>query len=215
MAWIPLDGDLFSHRKTKKLRRLLGPLAEIYVIRMWAWAAKFRQNGKFCDDEEIADAWEVDVAQVAGIKDALVKSSYLESDGLSIYGWMQRDHVGEFLVRLEQRKTAHREAQSKYRSLEGEPMPSPEVAALTEMIVEHRGTTGGGRNWLWKEITLAIKQGVPAESIRERAENESAYGQPFAQDLRDLRKKHLAAGVPPRDETDDKLDEMLRKKFFE
>ena len=42
---VPVDVDYFSHPKTVQLISIIGQGADVFPIRLWAWAAKFAKKG--------------------------------------------------------------------------------------------------------------------------------------------------------------------------
>ena len=84
MAWIRIDQSLPSHRKLRKLRRLLGAESVAhcvgYLVCLWLWTIDNTPDG----DLSIIDA--ADIAEVSGWEgdaevfvEALVKSGFLDS----------------------------------------------------------------------------------------------------------------------------------------
>lgn len=126
MAWIELHTKLPSHKKTKRLVRLLGlsvpqdiPQAVGHLCVLWLWAIENASDGTLngFDAEDIADAagWNDD-PQV--FLDAMVESGFLDADGDSyrIHDWM--DYAGHYLdykKRIDVKNQKNRERQKRFR----------------------------------------------------------------------------------------------------
>ncbi len=120
MAWIEVHQSLPSHRKTRKLARLLGfklpggiPQVVGHLVMLWLWCVDNATDGLLCD----IDAQ--DVADAAGwsrspdlFMQALGEAGYLDSDG-RIHDW--DDYFKRIATKADARKTGNRERQQRYR----------------------------------------------------------------------------------------------------
>ena len=120
MAWIEVHQSLPSHRKTRKLARLLGlkppggiPQAIGHMVMLWLWCVDNAQSGDISniDKGDIADAagWTRDPDVFVR---ALTDSGFLDTDGM-IHDW--GDHAGKLVMQIAQRKAGNRSRQQKYR----------------------------------------------------------------------------------------------------
>lgn len=105
---IPFDTAYPSHPKTLKLIALLKkPEADVYPIRLWAWAAEYARDGVVVGGAaqvELAVRWRGLPGRLHG---ALVEAGFLEKDGLTIHGWKER--TGRAILIYEQKKRKQRE----------------------------------------------------------------------------------------------------------
>lgn len=108
--YVQLDTDYFNHPKTIHLISLIGPEADVYPPRLWTWAMKYAKSGvlKTPGMVETACRWKDDDGR---LHKALVASGFLDEDGVTIHGWMER--TGHGLQRYEEKKARGRE---KYRN---------------------------------------------------------------------------------------------------
>ena len=120
MAWIEVHQSLPSHRKTRKLARLLGlkppggiPQAIGHMVMLWLWCVDNAQSG------DISNIDKGDIADAAGwTKDpdvfvwALGDAGFLDTDG-KIHDW--NDYAGKLIMQIAQRKAGNRSRQQKYR----------------------------------------------------------------------------------------------------
>lgn len=108
--YVQLDIDYFNHPKTLHLISLIGPEADVYPPRLWTWAMKYAKSGilKTQGMVETACRWKDDDGR---LHKALVAAGFLEEDGVTIHGWMER--TGHGLQRYEEKKARGRE---KYRN---------------------------------------------------------------------------------------------------
>jgi hypothetical protein len=105
MPSLNLDLDILQNPKVKKLRRTkLGPLAEVYVIRLWIHAAKFYvADGVFtnqsAEDLESEADWR---GKTRVMVDAMVSTGWLERVGsdFAIHDWSEHQgHLSAYKVR--------------------------------------------------------------------------------------------------------------------
>jgi hypothetical protein len=105
MPSLNLDLDILQNPKVKKLRRTkLGPLAEVYVIRLWIHAAKFYvADGVFtnqsAEDLESEADWR---GKTGAMVDAMVSTGWLERVGsdFAIHDWSEHQgHLSAYKVR--------------------------------------------------------------------------------------------------------------------
>lgn len=106
MPTLNLDLDFPEHPKTRRLVGLLGPIAEIYPIRLWCYAGKyFAADGNLFEhsDDELESIlrWPGDRGLLV---DALVKVGFLikNPDGYSINDW--EEHESHFVRYKEKSK---------------------------------------------------------------------------------------------------------------
>lgn len=118
MAWIEVHQTLPTHRKIKKLKRLLKiktPQAVGHMVILWLWAIDNAPDGRLdsIDPEDIAEAaeWTGDAERFVS---ALVDSGFVDNeDHLSIHDW---DQFAGFLAdKRETKKQQNRERQKRYR----------------------------------------------------------------------------------------------------
>lgn len=126
MAWIELHQSLPSHRKTRKLARLLGlkvpggiPQAIGHLTMLWLWSVDNAIDGDLSgiEPEDISDAagW---MKNPEILVDALVSSGFLDSD-MYIHDW--DDYAGKLATKRESTKTGNRERQRRFREREKQP----------------------------------------------------------------------------------------------
>lgn len=118
MAWIELHQSLPTHRKTKKLARLLGlkkcgiPQAVGHLCMLWLWMIDNAQDGDMSslDTEDIAEAagWD---GKAEAFLDALRESGFVDGD--FVHDW--DDYAGNLIAQRNARKDGNRERQKRYR----------------------------------------------------------------------------------------------------
>ena len=126
MEWIRLDSSYPRHRKVLRLVRNLGPLAELYPIRLWLWALEQSPDGSLRD----IDAEEM--ALIVGHKgdadklwSAMSTCGFIEQDGEQ--SWRLRswhEHQGILIERAERNAERMRRARAA-GEVEPEPAPRP------------------------------------------------------------------------------------------
>ena len=125
-AWIELHVNLPTHKKTRRLARLLGlsvpqdiPQVVGYLCVFWSWSIENASDGALSgfDAQDVADAagWMGDPDVFLG---AMIESGFLddEDDGLFIHDWL--DYAGRYLEykeRVDAQKQKNRERQKRFR----------------------------------------------------------------------------------------------------
>lgn len=135
---IPVDLDYFSHPKTINLVTTLGPEADIYPIRLWAWASKYAKDGivKNPKQIEVACGWKGEEGKCLK---ALIDCGFIEKDGTTIHDW--EDHIGRAVSIYEARKERQREYYARTHGVEKPPKviePKDEVARLLRQKAKQR-----------------------------------------------------------------------------
>lgn len=118
MAWIEVHQTLPTHRKVKRLKRLLKiktPQAVGHMVMLWLWAIDNAPDGKLdaLDAEDIAEAaeWGGDPKRFLS---ALEGAGFIDrGDGLSIHDWGQ--FAGFLADKREVKKQQDRDRQKRYR----------------------------------------------------------------------------------------------------
>lgn len=117
MAWIELHQTLPSHRKIKKLKRLLKiktPQAVGHVVMLWLWSVDNAPDGDLSpmDAEDIAEAceWSKDAKIFV---DAMIEAGLIDAD-MKIHDW--GDYTGQLMERREEKRRKDRERQARYRA---------------------------------------------------------------------------------------------------
>lgn len=111
---IPIDADYFSHPKTLKLVELLGPRADIYPLRIWAWASRYARDGVVEGQHramELAAGWKQPVGKLVA---AMQQAGFIDADGKTLHSWM--DGIGRAILIYERKKKKMRD---KYHSSVG------------------------------------------------------------------------------------------------
>lgn len=99
---IPIDVDYFDHPKTMMLIGLIGPLADVFPLRLWRWCARYAKDGVVKGGRaqiESAVKWE---GEVGVLHKALIKCGFLEKDGKTVHDYME--HIGRAIYLYEQKK---------------------------------------------------------------------------------------------------------------
>jgi len=91
--FVQVESDFYRHRKTLKLRRLIGDAAFWIPPRLWAYCIDR-------DSDDLADFDAEDLAAVleysgdaAALRAGLIESGFLSSDGNTVSGWHERYRV--------------------------------------------------------------------------------------------------------------------------
>ena len=123
---IPVDSDYFDHPKTLRLKSMLGQEADVYPIRLFAWAAKYAPAGTIVESSpqiEEACKWRNEDGK---LYHALVECGFIEEteEGLKIHNWDK--YAGYWLQRMSRQKEHKRrrywedEAESPYKDIMAE-----------------------------------------------------------------------------------------------
>ena len=121
MAWIKTYQSLPTHKKLKKLKRLLKiktPAAVGHVVMLWLWAIDNAQDGCLAglDDEDIAEAaeWQGDPEKFV---EALVGAGFVDwdvnGDASVLHDW--DEYTGGLMDAQSEAKKKHQERQKRYR----------------------------------------------------------------------------------------------------
>lgn len=139
MPYLNLDPNYFDHPKTRRLIGILGPMADVMPLRLWAYCAKFhpqdgRMKGYGAGEIEAIIQWHgVSGAAIS----ALVKVGYLleSAEAFSCVDWKQ--HEGHLAAFSRRGKAAARARWNKYASSMPQELPlhrssnAPAVPILT------------------------------------------------------------------------------------
>lgn len=122
-AWIELHVNLPTHKKTRRLARLLGlsvpqdiPQVVGYLCVFWSWSIENASDGALSgfDAQDVADAagWMGDPDVFLG---AMIESGFLddEDDGLFIHDWL--DYAGRYLEYKNRNDTKRQKAKERQR----------------------------------------------------------------------------------------------------
>ena len=116
---MPVQVGYFDHPKTLHLVGLLGPEADVYPLRLFAWAWKNAPSGVIRGGVaglEYALRWR---GKPGELHAALMKApegyrcGFIEADGVTIHDW--KDGVGRAIAHLEAERKRKREAYDKAR----------------------------------------------------------------------------------------------------
>lgn len=116
-SWIRLDTSYHDHRKTRKLRRKIGPCADLIMPRLWCHAAEKQPDGDFSDYsyEEIRK-----IADYTGDAEKLVLHlqavGYIDED-MKLHEWME--HNGHAIAIAKQK--ASRAAKARWSKFYASP----------------------------------------------------------------------------------------------
>lgn len=117
MAWIELHQTLPTHRKIKKLKRLLKiktPQAVGHVVMLWLWSIDNAPDGDLspADAEDIAEAaeWTGNAEKFAS---ALVEAGFIDDD-LHLHDW--GEYAGRLMDQREERRKKERDRKAQYRA---------------------------------------------------------------------------------------------------
>ncbi len=159
MAWIELHQTLPSHRKIKKLKRLLKiktPQAVGHLAMLWLWAVDNAPDGDLSqvDAEDIAEAceWPKDAEDFV----AALKEAGLIDDDRRLHDW--DEYAGRLVDQRENKKKKDRDRQRRYRAKKAE-------AAHADKSVTHDDVTRD-RGVSHTDVTLLPDSTVP-DSTRQ------------------------------------------------
>ena len=118
MPSINVDLDFFDHPKVKRLRAMVGPEAEVFIMRLWAYAGKYH-----AEDGTLKDHGADEIEGLMGwlgakgvLLQALLKVGFVLHDakvGYFIKDWIE--HEGHLLVYRERAKVANKAKWDKFR----------------------------------------------------------------------------------------------------
>lgn len=114
MNWIRLSSEYPRHRKVLRLVRRLGPIAEVYPIRLWLWAVEQSPTGSLQDIEAEELALIVGHAgDPAELWSAMKSCGIIEeaAEGWQIRSWYE--HQGVLIERNEREAARMRRVRSK------------------------------------------------------------------------------------------------------
>lgn len=104
MPYLNVDVDYPNHPKTIRLKALIGPEADIFPIRLWAYVGKYH-----CESGDLKQYTAREIENVCGyagksgsLVSALLKVGYLEKNGcaLRVKDWLQHEgHIAAFKQR--------------------------------------------------------------------------------------------------------------------
>lgn len=105
MPSLNLDLNFFDHPKVKRLRAAIGPEAEIYLLRLWAYAGRFHAatgnlKGYTSAEIEALAEWKGESGKML---QAMLRVGFLEP-GNKIHDW--REHEGHLIIFKERAQQA-------------------------------------------------------------------------------------------------------------
>lgn len=171
MPWFRVDTDLVDHPKVDRLADLLNePLAGWYVMRMWAWVARFASRGRLSDvarpSLERSCGWRGESGQLVA---ALVEAGLLDTieadeDGctLEVHDWWEKQ--GAIVSKAEN----DRERLRKQRADRGSKKPAVEPSSserretVARASSERRGSVAG--DVTGRDVTLKEEPASPPAS---------------------------------------------------
>lgn len=121
--WVKLHGGFFTHRKTIRLRSVIGEAALWIPPRLWCYAAENQPDGDFSryTTEEVALAIGY-LGDASSMLQALLQAGFLDPDPLRIHGWQEHNaYHGTFAERAKKAANARWSRQGA-----SSPTPSPE-----------------------------------------------------------------------------------------
>lgn len=83
-----------THPKTVHLKLKIGPMADVFPVRLWTWAAQFAQNGIIRGGAPMIEAVLGWTGKASELHKALMSypegytAGFLEKDGITIHDWM-------------------------------------------------------------------------------------------------------------------------------
>lgn len=90
--WIQLESGFYRHRKTLRLKRLLGGSSDAYWLppRLWSYCTdRESPDLSALTDDDLADVLEY-AGDAAALRRALIDSGFLTPDGMTAEGWEER-----------------------------------------------------------------------------------------------------------------------------
>lgn len=144
---IPISNDYPNHPKTLHLISLIGPEADVYPLRLWFWASKYRRDGNFkggAPEIELACGWK---GAKGRLHRALIKAGFVESGGRQVHDW--KVGIGRAIAIYERKKQKQRE---KYDADKG---------ILPEEFRQNSPNSGNNNNNL---ETLETRESLPEEA---------------------------------------------------
>jgi hypothetical protein len=129
--YVQLDADYYDHPKTLHLVSLIGTEGDVYPPRLWTWAIKYAKKGVLRSTSmiEVACRWRGESGKLAA---AMMAAGFVEMDGLTIHGWMER--TGHDLEVYELKKERLRERRRNFPGTFRE-----RSRTVTEQFPEHSG----------------------------------------------------------------------------
>jgi hypothetical protein len=99
---LPIDADYFTHPKTLKLISILGARADVYPLRVWAWASRYARDGVVEGQHraiELAAGWKQPVGKLVA---SLQQAGFIDPDGKTLHDWM--NGIGRAILIYERKK---------------------------------------------------------------------------------------------------------------
>lgn len=117
MAWIELHQTLPTHRKIKKLKRILKiktPQAVGHVVMLWLWSIDNAPDGDLspADIEDIAEAAEW-TGSAEKFTSALKEAGFVDDD-MHLHDW--GEYAGRLMDQREERRKKERDRKAQYRA---------------------------------------------------------------------------------------------------
>lgn len=140
MAWIELHQNMPGHRRTRRIKTILGidtPTAVGHMCLLWLWALDNAEDGSIGGmlNQEIADVCEYK-GDADKFVDALVEAGYIirTGDDMILHDWA--DYCGRLMDKREQNRLRQQRYRDKHRRSAGEeenrqPAPPPRAAPDT------------------------------------------------------------------------------------
>ena len=176
MAWIQVDQALPTHRKLRKLRRLLNAESAShavgYLVCLWLWAIDNAPDG----DLSVIEA--EDVAEISGwngaaevFQHALIESGFIDAD-LHLHDWA--DYCGRLLERREKARNRMRTIREQNAQVPGYTTGQDTTKSKGEDTTLHPPVCGVSQPTLAEVTAEAAKLGLSADDaaafFRENAE---------------------------------------------
>jgi DnaD/phage-associated family protein len=134
MAWIELHQGMPGHRKTRRVKSVLGidtATAVGHLCLLWLWALDNAENGSIGGmlNQEIADVCEY-AGDADKFVDALVEAGYLVRTGndLVIHDWV--DYCGRLMDKREKNRIRQQRFRERNREAKEEAPPGPPPAPV-------------------------------------------------------------------------------------
>lgn len=135
MAWIELHQTLPTHRKIKKLKRVLKiktPQAVGHVVMLWLWSIDNAPDGDLSkvDAEDIAEAceWPKDAGDFVA---AMQEAGFIDPD-MRLHDWSE--YTGRLMGQRDEKRRKDRERQARYRAKKAD-------AANDDKVVSNNNVT--------------------------------------------------------------------------
>lgn len=133
MAWIELHQNMPGHRRTRRIKTVLGidtPTAVGHMCLLWLWALDNAEDGSIGGmlNQEIADVCEYK-GDADKFVDALVEAGYIirKGDDMILHDWA--DYCGRLMDKREQNRLRQQRYRDKHRQEPRQPRPEQQAPA--------------------------------------------------------------------------------------